>query len=84
MLLLLLRQKIFVDVKCEYLNHGGSVKDRMALKMIVDAEKQGILTPHKSVIVLPTSGNTGIGVALVSLVKGKCYKFFCVFYCLTK
>jgi cysteine synthase len=56
--------------KCEYLNPGGSVKDRIALALIESAEKAGKIIPGKSTIVEPTSGNTGIGLALVSAVKG--------------
>jgi cysteine synthase len=58
-----------VFVKCEQFNPGGSVKDRVALAMIERAEHQGKLVPGKSVIVEPTSGNTGVGLALVSAVK---------------
>ena len=55
--------------KVEYFNPAGSVKDRIALAMIEDAEKKGILKPGATIIE-PTSGNTGVGLALVSAVKG--------------
>ena len=55
--------------KVEYFNPGGSVKDRIALAMIEDAEDKGILKPGATIIE-PTSGNTGVGLALVSAVKG--------------
>ena len=59
-----------VVVKCEQMNPGGSVKDRPALAMIEAAEREGRLVPGRSVIVEATSGNTGVGLALVAAVKG--------------
>ena len=50
---------IFIVAKCEFFNPGGSLKDRIALAMVEDAEKKGILIPGKSTIVEATSGNTG-------------------------
>ena len=58
-----------VWVKVEKTNPGGSIKDRIALSMVEDAEAKGILK-EGSVIIEPTSGNTGIGLALVAAVKG--------------
>ncbi len=58
-----------VLVKLEYLNPAGSAKDRVALAMIEDAEKAGMLKPGATIIE-PTSGNTGIGLAVVAAVKG--------------
>ncbi len=58
--------------KCEFFSAGGSIKDRIALRMIEEAEKAGTLKPGDYVIE-PTSGNTGIGLALTCAVKGyKC------------
>ena len=64
-----------VWVKCERANPGGSIKDRIALGMIEDAEKSGKLQPGGT-IVEPTSGNTGVGLAMVAAVKG--YKLILV------
>ena len=64
-----------VLAKVEYFNPGNSVKDRMALKMVEDAENDGRLKPDGT-IVEGTSGNTGMGLALVAIVKG--YKLICV------
>lgn len=58
-----------IIAKLEYFNPGGSVKDRIALAMIEDAERKGILKPGATIIE-PTSGNTGVGLAWVSTVKG--------------
>ncbi len=68
--------KATVLAKIEYLNPGGSVKDRIALKMVEAAEAEGKLKPGGT-IVEPTSGNTGVGLALVAQRKG----YSCVFVC---
>ena len=62
-------QKADILVKLEYFNPGGSVKDRVALSMIEDAERKGLLKPGAT-IVEPTSGNTGVGLAWVGIAKG--------------
>jgi cysteine synthase A len=58
-----------VWIKCERANPGGSIKDRIALAMVEDAEQRGALRPGGTIIE-PTSGNTGIGLAMVAAVKG--------------
>jgi cystathionine beta-synthase len=65
-----------VLAKVEYFNPGGSVKDRIALRMITDAEEKGILRPGGT-IVEPTSGNTGVGLAIVASERG----YRCIFVC---
>jgi Cysteine synthase len=65
-----------VYAKVEYFNPGGSVKDRIATRMIERAEKEGLLTPGGT-IVEPTSGNTGVGLALVAQQRG----YRCIFVC---
>ncbi len=65
-----------VLAKVEYFNPGGSVKDRIALRMITDAEASGALQPGGT-IVEPTSGNTGVGLAIVAQTRG----YSCVFVC---
>lgn len=62
-------QKARIVVKVEAFNPGGSVKDRIALAMIDDAEKKGVLKPGATIIE-PTSGNTGVGLAWVGVAKG--------------
>src|ERR671919_2226312 len=58
-----------VYAKIEWLNPGGSIKDRAALGMILDAEEKGLLGPGATIIE-PTAGNTGIGLALVGVARG--------------
>ena len=68
-----------VFVKCEHLNPGGSVKDRTARALILDAEKRGVLVPHSNppmTIIEGTAGNTGVGLALVAASRG--YRCICV------
>src|SRR5947208_2095328 len=61
--------------KCEFLNPGGSVKDRIALAIVDDAEGNGFLKPGMT-LVEATAGNTGIGLALVAAIRG--YRLVCV------
>ena len=63
-------QKSGIYGKIESLSPGGSIKDRICLNMINKAEEDGIINPKETTIVEPTSGNTGIGLALVCAAKG--------------
>src|SRR3984957_19403184 len=65
-----------VLAKVEYFNPGGSVKDRIALRMVTAAEKDGSLQPGGTIIE-PTSGNTGVGLAIVASERG----YRCIFIC---
>ncbi len=59
-----------VWAKLENLNPAGSIKERITIRMLEDAEQQGLISPEKTTIIEPTSGNTGIGMAFVCAVKG--------------
>ena len=63
-------QSVKIFAKFESLNPGGSIKDRICLNMINSAESEGLIDPKKTTIIEPTSGNTGIGLALVCAAKG--------------
>src|SRR5690348_11471766 len=66
-----------VFIKCEHLNPGGSVKDRTARAIILDAEARGVLTPHRGMTIIEgTAGNTGVGLALLAGARG--YRCICV------
>jgi cysteine synthase len=66
-----------VYIKCEHLNPGGSVKDRTARAIVLDAEKRGVLVPNKNMTMIEgTAGNTGVGLVLIAAVRG--YRCVCV------
>ena len=67
--------KVPVLAKCEHLNPGGSVKDRIAVAIIQDAEQRGLLQ-RGATLIEATAGNTGTGLALVAAIRG--YKLVCV------
>src|SRR5271166_3824673 len=69
------RLPVPVLAKCEHLNPGGSVKDRIALAIVNNAEERGLLAPGATLIEA-TAGNTGVGLALVAAVRG--YRLVCV------
>jgi cysteine synthase len=69
------RARVPVLVKCEHMNPGGSVKDRIAIAIVVDAEQRGVLRPGAT-LVEATAGNTGVGLAIVAAVRG--YSLACV------
>ena len=63
-------QKVEIYGKFESLNPGGSIKDRICLNMINKAEEEKLISPDRTTIIEPTSGNTGIGLALICAAKG--------------
>ncbi|KAI2506703.1 pyridoxal-phosphate dependent enzyme [Fragilaria crotonensis] len=62
--------KCTVLAKCEFLNAGGSVKDRIGKRMVLDAERDKTIHPGVTTLIEPTSGNTGIGIALAAACRG--------------
>ena len=65
-----IHKKCDLLVKCEFFNAGGSVKDRIAYRMLQKAEEEGKIKPGETTVIEPTSGNTGVGLALSCAVKG--------------